>query len=131
MNPIPKYMLLFSSGNAGVEEPFFVSLTQKINKMASCTFVQGHREHTHNLTTYFRFIRGIGYIISYTGWAKSLMTNFTIQLKIIHCQKKCKTNFIVGYTHKVFFIHSPHPVSRGEHPIEIPFLSMCEPACLY
>jgi hypothetical protein len=22
-------------------------------------------------------------------------------------------------------------VSRGEHPIEIPFLSMCEPACLY
>jgi hypothetical protein len=35
---------------------------------------------------------------------------------ITNCQGKCETNFIDGYIHKVFFIHSAHfSVCRTEN----------------
>jgi hypothetical protein len=46
-----------------------------------------------------------------------------------------KLFLLYGYIHKVFSYtqHSSmqHPVSHGEHPIKIPILPVCEPACLH
>jgi hypothetical protein len=55
------------------------------------------------------------------------LTNFTIQLKIINCQEKCETNFILWiHTQSFFYTLSAlkfgHPVAHGEHPVEIPIL---------
>jgi hypothetical protein len=45
--------------------------------------------------------------IIYRVGQKSL-TNFKIQLKIINCQEKWETNFILWIHTQSFFIHSAH-----------------------
>jgi hypothetical protein len=47
------------------------------------------------------------FIFSYVGGPK-VLTNFTVQWKIINSQEKCETNFIWWIHSKSFFIPSAH-----------------------
>jgi hypothetical protein len=62
-----------------------------------------------------------------------IFKEFYSLIKIKNCQENAKLILFHGYIHKVLFhtlsaVRNGHAVSRGEHPVEITILRMCEPA---